>query len=115
MPLYSTSVLLLDTAPAIPNVFVGGVVTVSIGVVGWLLNRAIGNSDANVRELKEVVTALTKLVGEIGTQQQASQQLTKYMEKRIETLEIKKETLEKAFTEMDKIIDREIIHRKPNS
>jgi len=40
--------------------------------------------------------------------------LVDYLEKRVDTLESKKETLEKAFTEMDKIIDREIIHRKPH-
>ncbi|WP_227609133.1 hypothetical protein [Hymenobacter translucens] len=106
---------MLDAAGSpsgVPNVVVGGAITAVVAVVGWMVKRIIEASDVKTERLETAVTSLTRLVGEIGQEQKASAKLAEYLEKRVDTLEKKKEVLEKSFYEMDKIIDREIIHKK---
>lgn len=100
LPLYSFNTLLLDAAASstsMPAPVWGGIVTVAIAVVGWLLNRTISAFDSSVKKMEETITAISK-------EQTASTKLLEYMEKRIVTLEHKKEVLEKSFAEMDKLI-----------
>ena len=96
--------LLLQATPAFTNILLASALGIIVGVVGWLLNRTIGGFDSSVKETKDAVRALTELFSEMREEMKD--------EKRVDTLEHIKETLEKAFNEMDKIIDREIIHKK---
>lgn len=104
--------LLLQASPAFTNILLASGLGIVVGIVGWLLNRTIGAFDTSVKKTEEAVTVLTKLFTELHAEVKSGNQLVKYLENRVDTLESKKETLEKAFTEMDKIIDREIIHKK---
>jgi hypothetical protein len=108
IPLYSLNTLLLDAAASssMPAPVWGGIITVAIAVVGWLLNRTISAFDSSVKKMEETITAISK-------EQTASTKLLEYMEKRIQTLEHKKEVLEKSFAEMDKLIAVQI-DRKNN-
>lgn len=104
--------LLLQTSTPFVNILLSAGLAMVVGTVGWLLNRTIGAFDNSVKDTKEAVRALTELFGELRLEINDGHRLVNYLEKRIETLETKKETLEKAFNEMDKVIDREIIHKK---
>ena len=104
--------LLLQAPAPVFNIVLSAGLAVVVGFVGWLLNRAINSFDTSVKDTKEAVNALTKLVGDMRLEMADGHRLVDYLEKRIETLEHKKETLEKSFQEMDKIIDRELIHKR---
>ncbi|MGI4864202.1 MAG: hypothetical protein ACRYFZ_09795 [Janthinobacterium lividum] len=104
--------LLLQASPAFTNILLASSLGIVVGVVGWLLNRTIGAFDASVKDTKEAVRTLTELFSELRVEINDGHRLVDYLEKRVDTLEKKKETLEKAFTEMDKVIDRELIHKK---
>lgn len=106
-----TALLLQAPAPVL-NILLSASLAVVVAFVGWLLNRAIGSFDLSVKDTKDAVSALTKLVGEMRLEMADGHRLVDYLEKRVETLEQKKETLERAFNEMDKVIDREIIHKR---
>lgn len=106
--------LLLQASPAFTNILLASALGIIVAVVGWLLNRTINGFDSSVKDTKDAVRALTELFTEMREEMKDGHRLVDYLEKRVDTLEHKKETLEKAFTEMDKIIDREIIHRKPH-
>ena len=106
------SLLLQTAAPSSLNVFLGAGLALVVGVVGWLLNRTITAFDTSVKETKEAVAILTKLFGDLRVEITDGHRLVDYLEKRVDLLEKKKETLEQAFNNMDKIIDREIIHKK---
>lgn len=105
--------LLLQASPSFINVLLGAGLGIVVAVVGWLLNRTITSFDASVKDTKEAVTALTKLFGEMRVEINDGHRLVDYLEKRVDTLEKKKETLEQAFNNIDKIIDRELIHKHP--
>ncbi|MGI4872456.1 MAG: hypothetical protein ACRYFX_14915 [Janthinobacterium lividum] len=105
--------LLLQAAPS--NVLLGAGLGIIVAIVGWLLNRTIAAFDASVKKTEEAVQVLTKLFTDLHLEVKNGNQLVKYLENRVDTLEHKKETLEKSFAEMDKIIDREIIHKRTTS
>jgi uncharacterized protein YlxW (UPF0749 family) len=107
--------LLLQTPTPFVNILLSAGLAIVVGVVGWLLNRTIGAFDASVKETREAVKALTELFSEMRLEINDGHKLVNYLERRVDTLEKKKETLEKSFQEMDKIIDREITHKKANS
>ncbi len=97
LPLSTVNTLLLDAGSSLPTPVVGGIVTVAILVVGWMLSRIITAFDKSVQKMEETITVISK-------EQTASTKLLEYMEKRIGQLEHKKEVLEKSFAEMDKLI-----------
>jgi sensor domain CHASE-containing protein len=107
--------LLLQATTPFLNILLGSGLAMVVGIVGWLLNRTIGAFDMSVKKTEEAVTVLTKLFSELHAEVRSGNQLVKYLEDRVDTLEEKKEILQKAFNEMDKIIDREIIHKKTHS
>jgi predicted phage tail protein len=107
--------LLLQASAPFINILLSAGLAIVVGTVGWLLNRTIGAFDSSVKDTKEAVRALTELFSELRLEINDGHRLVNYLEKRVETLEAKKESLEKAFNEMDKIIDREIIHKKLHS
>jgi ribosomal protein S20 len=104
--------LLLQTSAPFTNILLGSALAIVVAVVGWLLNRTISAFDSSVKDTKEAVSALTKLFGEMRLEISDGHRLVDYLEKRVDSLEKKKETLEQAFNNIDKIIDREIIHKK---
>jgi hypothetical protein len=104
--------LLLQATPPFANILMGSALAIVVAVVGWLLNRTISAFDSSVKDTKEAVAALTKLFGEMRIEISDGHRLVDYLEKRVESLEKKKEVLEGAFNALDKIIDREIIHKK---
>jgi hypothetical protein len=104
--------LLLQASASFTNILLATGLGLVVGVVGWLLNRTIGAFDSSVKKTEEAVQSLTKLFGELRMEINDGHRLVDYLEKRVDVLEHKKEVLEKGFAEMDKIIDREIIHKK---
>lgn len=104
LPLFTASVLLLDAAPAVPNVAIGGIVTVAIAVVGWLLNRTISGFDTATKETKEAVHALTQLVTEMRLERKDDRQLTVYLKERQDKLEHENEVLRNSVAAFDRHI-----------
>ncbi len=111
MPVFSYLTLLLDAAPAIPTPMLAAGLGMLIGTVGWLLNRTIAAFDNSVKESKEAMLTLSKAVEALGKEQTASRTLQGYLEKRIDTLEHKKEVLEKSFAAIDKLIAVKLVEK----
>lgn len=103
-PLYTSSVLLLDAAPAIPNAVLAAGLAMVIGVVGWLINRTITGFDTATKETKEAVHALTLLVTEMRLERKDDRQLTNYLKERQDALEKENTTLRTSTAAFDKYL-----------
>ncbi|MBG8552365.1 hypothetical protein [Hymenobacter guriensis] len=102
LPLFTASVLLLDAAPAIPNVAVGAGLAAVVAVVGWLINRTITGFDTATKETKEAVHALTLLVTEMRLERKDDRVLTNYLKERQDKLEHENEVLRGSVAAFDR-------------
>lgn len=104
LPLFTSSVLLLDAAPAVPNVVVGAAIAAVVAVVGWLLNRTIQGFDTATKDTKEAVRALTELVTEMRLERKDDRVLTNYLKERQDKLEHENEVLRSSISAFDRHI-----------
>ncbi|TGE07698.1 hypothetical protein EU556_08060 [Hymenobacter fodinae] len=105
LPTYTLSVVLLDAALAVPNVVVGGFITVSLAFVLWFINRNQATTDATNKDTKEAVLALTKLVTEMRMERKEDRVVVDYLKERQDKLEEENEVLRKSVHAFDVFIE----------
>lgn len=111
LPLYTLLVVLLDSALAVPNVLVGGLITIMLTVCMWFINRNQTASDAaskraedSNKKTEEAVHALTALVMEMRIERKEDRLLTTYLKERQDKLEHENASLRHSVQAFDTFI-----------
>ncbi|RPD44835.1 hypothetical protein DNI29_19190 [Hymenobacter sediminis] len=115
-PVYTSSVLLLDTATATPgvsNTVLAAGLTLGMAVFWWLFNRSIAANDATNKETKDAVQTLTALVTEMRLERKEDSQLTKYLKERQGALEEENKSLHKSVNAFDTYLTVQAANHKP--
>lgn len=112
LPAYTFSVVLLDTALAVPNVVVGGFITICLAAFMWFLNRNQSATDAANKETKEAVQALTALVTEMRMERKEDRLLTSYLKERQDALETENKSLRTSVQAFDTYLAVQVATKK---